>query len=429
MRPQVQLHSRAVMRSQLHGRVVETRPHSLLKFMIATICVITAVCAMLTWPAIDSTDTQTIKVNQVQSESGIAKARNIANESAVISQPPTPNPSSEPPTEFGELVKVAKRQLQSLDVISDRPETKYLFVSMGNKAFAPFYQSWYCNVKHMAGVHQRTLIIMSASNDAEDLQKMCPRINVWGRKRRPTPIGVEEDNLDYNTCGYWRIVQKRVASIGALLRAGITLVLWEPDAVWVQNPLEDDLLNTDEYDIIGFDDGVHVGFGWIRLRAIDSVVHLWGDLETAFEAEIAKATHKPAHQMCGEVTGEQNIFTELLKISGIKHKVLSSQKYVNGKWYDGGRGGDGLQYRGDIKAQGLPYVVNNNWIVGNIPKIMRAKRWGHWFAEEDGTCGDGVLQEKIAVMLRSFDLLAPPYGPPQAAECAPDPIQGACQHS
>ena len=34
----------------------------------------------------------------------------------------------------------------------------------------------------------------------------------------------------------------------------------------------------------------------------------------------------------------------------------------------------------------LPMVVLNNWIKGNAAKIARAKRWKHWYLDDNGKC-------------------------------------------
>ena len=52
--------------------------------------------------------------------------------------------------------------------------------------------------------------------------------------------------------------------------------------------------------------------------------------------------------------------------------MLSRHKYVSGQWYDGGRGGDGRGVRDSCKQHGMPYVINNNWIVGNVSERLSA---------------------------------------------------------
>lgn len=58
----------------------------------------------------------------------------------------------------------------------------------------------------------------------------------------------------------------------------------------------------------------------------------------------------------------------------------------------------------------MPYIINNNWIAGNAPKISRAKRWGHWFVQDEtaGSCRNvAMLQSQMAEMLSTMDSLQP----------------------
>jgi len=73
-----------------------------------------------------------------------------------------------------------------------------------------------------------------------------------------------------------------------------------------------------------------------------------------------------------------------------------------------------------VTRTGIPYVINNNWIVGNAAKITRAKRWGHWFVQDErsGTCQDAArLQQSLNAMRASIASSKPPHGPPRADEC------------
>ena len=41
------------------------------------------------------------------------------------------------------------------------------------------------------------------------------------------------------------------------------------------------------------------------------------------------------------------------------------------------------------------YIVNNNFIQGNQAKINRAKRFGHWFLNYDGSCDDRSVKKIV----------------------------------
>jgi len=124
-----------------------------------------------------------------------------------------------------------------------------------------------------------------------------------------------------------------------------------------------------------------------------------------------------------KITPEQDILHTLLRSRGFYGSIasrLQHTKYVSGTWYaqepirfkTGGKWLEihGSEVRKSCKADGIPYVINHNWIVGNKAKILRAKTWGHWFIqnESSGTCDDtSLLQRQIADMFGTMRSLAP----------------------
>jgi len=298
----------------------------------------------------------------------------------------------------------------------------FIFIMMANRAFLPFIQNWLCNTADMAGVHMRTLILFSDDAGLEMI-KLSPFdvMSSGVNSHLPTELNA---NFEYNTFGYWRLVQLRVQVIVNLTRAGIHFLLFEPDALWVQNPLLDPALFTDA-DLIGFDDNKGVpGFGWLRVRPNARVLLLFTEMERTFSVQMPHGSPPPNSVLA--IQGEQDILHILIQTRANKaykdltFQMLSQTKYSSGKWYDGGRGGDGIVERKACKADGMPFVINNNWIVGNVPKIIRAKRWGHWFVQNElaGSCDNQTqLQRTFHQMLNTMHTMRPPYGDPLSTEC------------
>ena len=302
----------------------------------------------------------------------------------------------------------------------------FLFVMMGNKAFLPFIYNWLCNTAHMEGVHNRTLFLFT---DDGDKALKASRFGVMALQVDRSLPKEYQEHQDYDSYGYWLLVQLRVQVILRLIDADIPFLLCEPDALWVQSPLNDPALRTSA-DLIGFDDANGIpGFGFLRVRPTAHVKALFHELEQRYSAQMPKQ-RKAAHASF-MVKGEQNILHELIKsrsskpYKDLKFQMLSHFKYVSGKWYDGGRGGDGRGVRDSCKTKGMPVVINNNWIVGNGPKITRAKRWGHWFLQgRDSMLDSGMacpdarrLKSQIQQMLSTMKTLAPVHGPPKPKEC------------
>jgi hypothetical protein len=315
-------------------------------------------------------------------------------------------------------VQMAKSIQDSIDLgASPNP---FVLVAYGNAAFVPMFYNWICNTAFMKGVHKRTLIVTTDEAGYRTLSKNRFQISV---AQLPV-LDAYNKNLEYDTYGYWKLTETRVNALGKILKSGTSFLLFEPDAIWVQNPLEDPHLITPGYDIIGFSDNSGgIGFGWLLLKSNPRVIALWEETSRLTTREIDRFKDMPLNKPLS-LRGEQRHFNKLVKEKQ-KHpawknlviKILPIEKYCSGQWYDGGRGGNGLNYRRKTRKKGLPFVVQNNWIVSNPSKIKRAKRWGHWFLDQNGKCpDDGPLKDKIAFAINTFKTLRPKRPPPKS-EC------------
>ena len=87
----------------------------------------------------------------------------------------------------------------------------------------------------------------------------------------------------------------------------------------------------------------------------------------------------PRGKLISEGDNDQIYLSGLVnkRIDGLTKKVLPLSEYSDGKWYNM------PETKRNISD---PYVINNNWIIGNDKKISRAKEWGHWFLNEDDSC-------------------------------------------
>ena len=89
----------------------------------------------------------------------------------------------------------------------------------------------------------------------------------------------------------------------------------------------------------------------------------------------ANEVHSGAHWK--SFLGEQHVLTRMLaerdapSVFWLDACALSA----NGMWYED------ETYRARCNA---PKVVQNNYIIGNTAKILRAKIWGHWFVDDSG---------------------------------------------
>lgn len=299
----------------------------------------------------------------------------------------------------------------------------FLIVMQASIGMVPMIKSWLCNTASMKHVHENTLIIVD-----EKGYKVMKNVQTKATIVMDALPKILQGSWPYGSRGYWRTTQNRVVVIGDLLRAGVTILLVEPDATWIRNVYEqDDLMRDMSDDLVGMsDDAGGIGFGFLRLKSNKIVQEVWEFVQTSVDSVMGskiqdvKKTENPTLKM--SPTGEQVFFNQewrrRKKDGTLKARTLSTYRYPNGKWYDGGRGGNGNAYRAKCRKEspnGL-VVIQNNWMVGNNRKEMRAKRWEHWFLNDDGeTCklsGDEQLQKAV----RSTESGTPPNGSPQPGE-------------
>ena len=73
--------------------------------------------------------------------------------------------------------------------------------------------------------------------------------------------------------------------------------------------------------------------------------------------------------------GESHTMSAMLKSTDkdVDVRWLDTCHFARGQWYTS------VEYR---KRCPSPWLLTNNWIIGNAAKIERAKKWNHWFLGE-----------------------------------------------
>ena len=252
-------------------------------------------------------------------------------------------------------------------------QKQFIIVMMVNRAFTPFVRSWLCNTAHMHDVHARLLLIFTD----DSLHEIPTTFNI-------TKVYVHGEALatadsDYDTYGYWKLVQKRVHIIAKIVEQGIPLLLCEPDAVWLQNPLADSNLRSD-VDFVGYSDaGIVPGFGFLLVKSSRACTLIMTKLCSLFDGFMQIGLGKKDVDKFTPKIREQDLLQQILKSNeaNATFRMLSAHKYVNGQWYSD------VDLRARVQKANGAVVINNNYIIGNGKKIDRAKAWNHWFVHEN----------------------------------------------
>ena len=289
-----------------------------------------------------------------------------------------------------EIIKAAHK-------IQDENEGKvpFVFVMQATVGMIPMIKSWICNTATMENVHENTLLIVDEPgkkllDDFEPAKGMHIVLDSLPEEM--------QGSWGFGTLGYWLATQNRFHTILDMIELGkVPVMIIEPDAVWLENPLDDPAITDSEADIVGFTDGDEgvggIGFGFLRMKPTETVINLLTmageSVDSTLKAASKKGEDDPSF-FVGKVTGEQDFFSRLIWSFRQEHPdvklidVLPGCLYPSGAWYMKPKA-DNEKCR--EKALGPMVVLQNNWIMGNENKISRAKSWGHWFlAEEEDQC-------------------------------------------
>ena len=186
-------------------------------------------------------------------------------------------------------------------------------------------------------------------------------------------------NMAYGSYSYHAYGLFRTKMALRLLQQKMTLWLIEADAAWLQDPRA--VVLATPGDIVTADDLTRnhkdkvISTGFILLRPTEATVDAWNKLNKRFGTVMQKA--KDGLKM-GNSGNEQMMFGSMIREKTINVNVswLDPQLFVNGKDYE----------RINTPRVKLPMVVQNNWIIGNVAKIARAKKWKHWYLDDNGRC-------------------------------------------
>jgi hypothetical protein len=282
---------------------------------------------------------------------------------------------------------------------------RYIMIMQGNGAMAPMVRNWMCNTKFMDGVHNRTLVIMSDQAGYDGLAGNEYGVRV-ARMRLLAPELAQ--SFTHGTYGYWKLTEARVQMLSDLVDEGIAFLNWEPDAIWLRNPLGDaelvkaaaslaDIAISSDIDT----EGRHfLAVGLMLVRSNARTKQLFRHLKSMLSSNIRSlGPHKYKDDVgASKALMEQEILEGLLTTgyANITHHQLNPCVYAGGLWY---KPEEITRRRNCILKHGVPVLINNNWIIGNDAKIQRAKDWGHWFISSDGMCDAERVAKAITYYL------------------------------
>lgn len=230
------------------------------------------------------------------------------------------------------------------------------------------------------------LIIATTEEAKRKLVKFAPEITVIVTQA----ANYLEKDLDYSHVGYLRLLMLRTDILTTLVENNIELLLFEFDFLWLKNPLPLFQSYTGKYDMLFTATYRHTetrpalcgGFFYMFPTSTTSkILKQLNKMMKKLEKEIK--TWRP-EQTVSEGKNDQVYLTALYtkKFAGLKGIVLPYEDFPDGKWYQ-------LKEAKSWK----PYIIHNNWIIGNKKKLQRAKTYGFWFLSDKYTCDYGKVEQ------------------------------------
>ena len=237
-----------------------------------------------------------------------------------------------------------------------------------NESYVEMTKSWICNVRRFGTVLPKTLFVTTDQAAYDALTAFDTTLNVVLEPY------IAPKSMKYGQTTYYNYMLFRTKLISTLLDSNLSLWLTESDAVWLKDPT--DLVMGTEGDLVTMSDDRPprklLQGGFQLLRPTDATKRLWTRMRDAFETRM-KAVSK---QYIGDHGSEQLMLDKMIREdSELRVGWLDPHTFVPGLWYKD------TSYRNTDAA-----VVLNNLIIGNEAKIKRAKKWKHWFLDQQGAC-------------------------------------------
>jgi hypothetical protein len=270
-----------------------------------------------------------------------------------------------------ELIELPQEVVDFATKTSDK--TGYVFLMFFNSGYMKFVNSWICNMRLVdADVLKQTLFVAADDLAAEALITIEPTSHIFNQHTD------SKGAVTYGTYPYFELTIDRLRVQNSLLQKGANVFVIEADAIWF-SPIAEYVESIRDDGIISANDRtvqkplISAGFSLVsctQYKFFNRYVSRYASNLKKFE------NFKGSFDEFDP--GEQHLMTKLL-LARKRHMVtwLSECHFARGEWYTDEK------YRMRCPH---PKVIQNNYFRGMENKIERAKEWGHWFLNQDGTC-------------------------------------------
>ena len=265
----------------------------------------------------------------------------------------------------------------------------FVNVQFLSAAFVEMTKSWVCNVRLLdADVLNKTVFLATDDAAYHGLKAFDPSLNVcrqvFGsvkRSRKEMYYGREE---------YFSLMLWRSELLMRILERGVSFLLTEADAVWLDSPFDVIGIPRSKHDIVVMDDQMEKrrkrklpNGGFLFLKATSPTIVAWKEVVKLQREEMSvfarrRLGHKGSH-FRNEQVFQKQVFESMALAGNLSLYWLPMKKFASGKFYTSLLNSTKL-------PRNLPYVILNNFITGVEQKVKRAKQFNHWFLSPEKTC-------------------------------------------
>ena len=281
---------------------------------------------------------------------------------------------------------IEKAILISMNINHRKPP---VLVTLVNNAYLPFVYSWLCNTKSM-NIHSQVLLFVTDSQCLK-LQKDWPEVNII---LLPKVFSVPGKQY-FGYAGYAKLMITRTDIIHRLLLRNVSLLLFEVDCLWISNPIPECQSKLKDNDILGTKvrkEQKNLAGGFLFFSTTRRMKLFWGYLNTQMKTLSKKIAKKKNYDL--SLQNEQDYLVTMLnkRLFNIKFSFLPWERYPDGLWY---------HMSSKERNATDPVLINNNWIAGNDNKLERAKKWGHWFIDDNMKCIEALINKTVQKQKRN----------------------------
>ncbi|WKX97865.1 hypothetical protein Q1695_013507 [Nippostrongylus brasiliensis] len=268
----------------------------------------------------------------------------------------------------------------------------FIYFVLFNDAFQSHVLNWLCNTESFEGTHRRTLLVATGDGKCKTIE----RLRGNDVKCVEVAIHIREFIIDMNfgSKPYYDFMNLRTFLWLTLAKADINFVSIEADATWFRDPYQlfEAAFSSPKYDIyspLNYHQrlGVSKACSPLLVKPSPAVVSALTEMLLGCEEKRFGNDMIALNAICKS------------RYANVSCRGFEYEEFSDGAWFK-------LSDK-DRAKRIIPYVLNNNYIIGNGRKENRQvrfaifnktkiiqilqKSYGFWFVLDNGVCNDTAI--------------------------------------